>query len=48
MNLMRQTFVALSLFGVYTLALVSLSLLTGCTPVKYIVDCTVVQPQNCN
>ena len=48
MNLMRQTLVALSLYGVYTLALVSLSLLTGCAPVKYVFHCTVTQPENCN
>jgi len=35
--------------AIYSLALLGFAFLVGCSvPVKYVFDCTVVQPRNCN
>jgi len=34
--------------AIYSLALFGAAFLTGCAVPKYIVDCTLVQPRNCN
>lgn len=39
---------ALVAAATYSFLLLSVAVLAGCTPAKYIFHCTVTQPENCN
>jgi len=45
----QETMRFLILAAMYSLALFGFAFLVGCSvPVRYIADCTFVQPENCN
>jgi len=45
----QETMRFLVLAAIYSFALFGFAFLVGCSvPVKYVFDCTVVQPKNCN
>lgn len=44
-----ETLRYLAMAVIYSLALFGAAFLVGCSvPAKYIVDCTIIQPRNCN